>query len=271
MSFFSHMLATPHQPRHWLQLPADAYAVHQLLWQLFPGRPAGTPQPFIFRDMLQPAMTTQGITLALPHYYLVSDSRPVLPAHLADSWQLQTRDYAPVLQPGQRLQFDVRVNPVMDAVVRDDQGDPLILKANPAHPDKPVYQTVRADAVWTAKQQWARTHGFGRWQAVPADRRPAVQDVIHQACLSWFNRRCSQWGIAPLAGAQLRTDRYLPNQTFRQSHQKQASSPVMLSTVDLLGELEVTDPVRLGESLIKGIGKARSFGCGLLLIRPVAA
>ena len=41
------------------------------------------------------------------------------------------------------------------------------------------------------------------------------------------------------------------------------------TSVDMSGELEVKDPERFKELLKSGIGPAKGFGCGLMLIRPV--
>ena len=41
------------------------------------------------------------------------------------------------------------------------------------------------------------------------------------------------------------------------------------STVDLTGELVVTDAARFATTLASGIGRAKAFGCGLLLVRPL--
>ena len=41
------------------------------------------------------------------------------------------------------------------------------------------------------------------------------------------------------------------------------------SSVDFEGELEVTDAPKLVEVLFTGIGPAKAFGCGLMLVRRV--
>jgi CRISPR system Cascade subunit CasE len=38
--------------------------------------------------------------------------------------------------------------------------------------------------------------------------------------------------------------------------------------VDFSGELTVVDPVTFGFALQNGIGRAKAFGCGLLLVTP---
>ena len=43
--------------------------------------------------------------------------------------------------------------------------------------------------------------------------------------------------------------------------------PLTFSVLDLEGELEVTDPALFLRSLAAGFGRAKAFGCGLMLIR----
>jgi CRISPR system Cascade subunit CasE len=42
-----------------------------------------------------------------------------------------------------------------------------------------------------------------------------------------------------------------------------------LSTVDFTGRLRVHDAARLRDALFKGVGHAKAFGCGLLLVKRV--
>ena len=42
---------------------------------------------------------------------------------------------------------------------------------------------------------------------------------------------------------------------------------ITLSSVDLSGTLEVTDPNLFVSALVKGVGRGKAFGCGLLLVR----
>lgn len=55
-------------------------------------------------------------------------------------------------------------------------------------------------------------------------------------------------------------------QTLRIAHGK---APIQLGVVDLEGRLTVTDPDAFRTALILGLGRARAFGCGLMLIAPV--
>ena len=46
-----------------------------------------------------------------------------------------------------------------------------------------------------------------------------------------------------------------------------SGKPVQFSTVDYEGLLEVTHPGKLTETMAHGIGRAKAFGGGLLLLR----
>jgi CRISPR system Cascade subunit CasE len=46
-------------------------------------------------------------------------------------------------------------------------------------------------------------------------------------------------------------------------------SPIRFSSLDFDGVLTVTEPDRLCQTLFDGIGPAKAFGCGLLLVRRI--
>ncbi|MGL4892684.1 MAG: type I-E CRISPR-associated protein Cas6/Cse3/CasE, partial [Aeromonas veronii] len=50
-------------------------------------------------------------------------------------------------------------------------------------------------------------------------------------------------------------------------HKPGRRDAIRFSSVDYEGLLEVTDPGRLVETLAHGIGRAKAFGCGLLMLR----
>lgn len=60
----------------------------------------------------------------------------------------------------------------------------------------------------------------------------------------------------------LRVDSY---NTWRQ----QRGKGIELATQDFEGDLTVTEPEKLIVSLLSGVGPAKAFGCGLLLVRRV--
>lgn len=48
---------------------------------------------------------------------------------------------------------------------------------------------------------------------------------------------------------------------------KMAGRDISLSTVEFSGALTVTEPDAFNRALLRGIGHAKGFGCGLLLVR----
>lgn len=77
----------------------------------------------------------------------------------------------------------------------------------------------------------------------------------------WLASRGEQHGFTVSA---LRVDGY-------QQHRLRGKGgrPIRFSTLTFDGELEVTDPEQCLLALQKGIGPAKAFGCGLLLVRRV--
>ena len=86
--------------------PLQPYEWHQLLWTLFPA-PAGTPRPYLFRVEGQEPGATQ---------VLVQSNREPQAGAAVDHAQvrvLATRPLQPPQGSGQRLQFQVTVNPTL--------------------------------------------------------------------------------------------------------------------------------------------------------------
>ena len=57
-------------------------------------------------------------------------------------------------------------------------------------------------------------------------------------------------------------------EAYEQQHEC-ADRKLQFTTVDFSGQLAVTDPLAFVAALGSGIGRAKAFGCGLLLIRRV--
>lgn len=206
--------------------PTDAYADHQWMWKLFPS-PPGTSRDFLFRRDLQ---------AGLPRYHVVSKREPQAQDH---AWRLQTQPYAPQLQAGMRLSFDLRANPVVAG--HNEQG-----------------KHVRHDVVMQAKTKLLRQRGLRHWDDWQTDDKPALQDLIFGACAEWLTAQASRNGFELGADA-LSVDAY--------TRHRGRKAEIQFSTVDFGGELVVRDAARLTEALCCGVGRAKAFGCGLLLVR----
>ena len=205
------------------------YADHQWLWHWFPAE-RGVSRDFLFRRYEDQSQV---------RYYVVSQRPPV---QQSGAWQTQTRDYAPQLKVGEHLTFDLRANPT----VRHGHGG----------------TSKRHDVVMNAKKKLLAEHGLTRWQDWQGSDRPAVQDVIQSACAHWLIQRSERLGFS-INVQKLQVQAYATHQERQQHKQRE----LQFSTVDLAGELTVTDVACFQTALMNGIGSAKAFGCGLLLVR----
>ena len=80
----------------------------------------------------------------------------------------------------------------------------------------------------------------------------------------WLRSRCESWGFETLSvsvvGRQQRT-------FSRRSEGAEHQVTLAMATYD--GVLRVTDPLLLVGALTKGVGRAKSYGCGLITLAPL--
>lgn len=204
---------------------ATPYAEHQWLWRFFPSE-QDQRRDFIFRryDVDD-----------TPRFYVVSQ-RP--PEELSTAWNVRTQSYAPQLNSGQHLSFELLANPVVSK--KDTTG-----------------KSRRHDVVMQAKKGAMDAHGVKAWKDwTPDDGRPDMYTMVQEECLQWLEARGLKNGFSVVSA---RVEEY---------QQKIAGArEIRFSTVNFTGELEVTDAVLFEQALFKGLGHAKAFGCGLFLVR----
>lgn len=163
--------------------------------------------------------------------FLILSKRPPVDAHGLFSID-EPKPFAPVLRPGDRLAFALRANPVVARSV-------------------PGSRSRRHDIV------------MDRLSAIPkgerADRR---REVMAEAAHAWLTSQGERTGFRLDESADLRTEGY-----HRLRIPREKAHAVEVSVLDLEGRIKVTDPDRFVPALAAGFGKAKAFGCGLMLIR----
>ena len=202
------------------------YVEHQWLWRLFPA-PEGSPRDFVFRRR-----DIEGI----PRFYVVS-KRPPLPQ--GAMWSIQTRDYAPTLEVGTCLRFDLRANPVVTH----------------AHGKR-----GRHDVVMQEKKRLLEERGLTRWQDWQEDDKPALYTLVQEACGKWLQTRAARLGFE-VDSQSLVVDCY--------EQHSEKDGLLRYSTVDFSGVLTVLDPQPFTLALHEGIGHSKAFGCGLMLVKRI--
>jgi CRISPR system Cascade subunit CasE len=92
------------------------------------------------------------------------------------------------------------------------------------------------------------------------ERATARREQATPAARAWLDKQGESHGFA--------VDHMdcLGYETVRIAHGKM---PMQLGVVDLEGRLTVTEPDALRSAIGRGFGRARAFGCGLMLIAPV--
>lgn len=166
-----------------------------------------------------------------PQFYLVSQRMPPAQDHI---WQIEQQQYQPILRNGQRLAFSVRANPV---VTRKDASG----------------KSKRHDLVMDLKKQTG-------WQEASSNDRKTLHEIAQQAGEIWLSKR-----LEPCGGKldTLNAEGYINHRVIGKAQAK----PIRYSSLDLAGTLTVTNPSTLTEMLYRGLGPAKAFGCGLLLVR----
>lgn len=242
MSYFSRIrLDTAHPRAHEALLMAgtgDAYREHQWLWRFF-AADAGAPRDFLFRRV-EPTGGKPALV------YAVSSRAPQVP-HPA--WQVDTREYAPQVALGQRLRFELRVNPVRS--VRNETGG----------------RSNRHDVVMHAKKQRMAVQGVQRWSQMTPETAELTYERVYSAVADWLLGTEGREGVAARHGFSVLDDSLQVDAYLQHRLPRRGAEPIRLSTVDLSGVLQVQEAERFRQALLGGVGHAKAFGCGLLLVR----
>lgn len=163
-------------------------------------------------------------------FYLVSHRQP---RDATGSWRLAIKDYHPRLRSGQELVFALRANPVIS---RREEG--------PHGKSRVKRHSVVADFR----------------QNLPPGERPSGAEVVQRAGLAWLTARAEKNGFQPLPD-QVRADCHRDHILYKGRRR------ISLASIDFHGRLRVTDAEAFSRALFSGIGPAKGFGFGLLLVR----
>ncbi len=225
-----------------------AYEDHQWLWQRFFPAPPGTPRDFLFRRL------DAGVTA---RFYVLSARAPYSDV---PGWQVKPTSYAPKLSVGEKLVFDLRANPVVSRAgkpqVTQDGSPKLVTSGKRVGTVK--RRTVRHDVVMDAKKRLLDERGYVHWGDWSDDDKPLLHEVAHQACSQWLVTAGESRGFKVHEDS-------LSVQAYTQHRGKHQQ--LRFSSVDFAGELTVLDVDRFVAKLRQGIGHAKAFGCGLMLVR----
>ena len=191
---------------------------HHLVWSLFADDP-NRRRDFLWREM------DIGV-------FLILSARQPEDRH--GLFELaEPKPFKPALDPGDRLGFSLRANPVIRRRVPSQR------------------RSAKHDIVMDA----LRSHSQG---ARAEHRLPAARD----RGIAWLERQGARSGFTFRAG-DVRMDGYEQHRISRKG-----SAPAMsYSTLDFEGVLTASDPDAFLAAIAHGFGAAKAYGCGLMLVR----
>lgn len=171
-----------------------------------------------------------------PCFYAVSHREP----HGNDRlWEIQTKLYAPKIRRGQRFAFALRANPVRTKKTGKNG------------------KNARHDIVMEAKFRL-------REQASPCEEQISQVELVQSEGFKWLAARAERYGFE-VADQEIRADGYRQHRLFK----GRGHRAICFTTVDFNGLLTVIDPATFVHTMINGIGPAKGFGCGLLMVRRI--
>lgn len=261
------------------------YGLHRLFWDLFSdGKSDGQRRNFLFREELAvEQLPRPGKRKADPVYYVLSQEKPVGNA----LFNVDTKVYNPKLAAGDRLAFKLRVNAV---VTRNGKRHDIVMDAQNSWLNDQL-QDIGQSAGGTkgerkqrllghaSDKQW--THWRSQIEVGPFSQKLeqqlgskalmewAIRTAEAQRVHAWWERRGEERhgftiGRAPKSDAPLLEYAAYLNHSIPEKGKKAG-----FSSLDLSGEVIVTDVDRFITLLMEGIGPAKAFGCGLMLVRRI--
>ena len=193
---------------------------HHLVWSLFADG-ADRKRDFLWRE------TRAG------EFLILSARRP------EDSHGLfeidEPKTFAPILEPGDRLKFSLRANPI-------------IRRRRPSG-----RRSVKHDVVMDA----LRSHPKG-------ERAAHRLKVMQEQGLAWLTRQGKKTGFE-IRSSEVEVDGYDQHRISRTG----STRTMLYSTLDFEGVLTVSAPAVLLPAINRGFGGAKAYGCGLMLIRRI--
>ncbi|MFL9827959.1 type I-E CRISPR-associated protein Cas6/Cse3/CasE [Rhodoplanes sp. SY1] len=220
-------------------------ATHHLVWSLFAGD-ADARRDFLFRETTRPGGRPT---------FLVLSARP--PRSEARLFEIETKPFAPELAPGDRLRFELHANPTIQAEnpKTGTKGRYDVMTMAVMRLPEKVSQAEKARAVEDAARRWlgrqALSAGFEILERFDPELEPDADAP------PGFDRAACDIDEEPVA---------LLASGF-QSAAVPGRRTARFGLIDYAGVLTVSDPTALLAGISKGFGRAKAYGCGLMLIR----
>jgi len=260
-------------------IAVHAYSVHKLLWDLFQGE---QKRDFLFREELaDEQMAEKTPVKGLPVFYVVSRRPPASNV----LFQTETKAYAPHLASGDILNFRIRANPTVTRagkrhdLIMDSQYQFLRRLCDGLNLTEETVLRTRADykrAVLSANPDQLRCClseqiNDTAQEGLQHDRTAGIREVLDTALSINADIAVQRW--FEKAGQRLGFELINVQDSFSVSRYEKHVLPekgasAEYRSVDVAGELQVSDPTLfVSQCLYAGMGRAKAFGCGLMLVK----
>ncbi|BCL75807.1 type I-E CRISPR-associated protein Cas6/Cse3/CasE [Jeongeupia sp. HS-3] len=153
------------------------------------------------------------------------------PQALPGCLAVDAKPFNPRLVEGEWLRFDLRANPT---VAIHKEG---------------TKRSQRHDVLMHAKQG--------------AQNAALAQAAMDAAAAKWLVSRAASWGLEIEAASVLAS-------SYTQHRLGSKGRNIRFSSVDYQGMARVIDAGKLQQAMLHGVGHAKAFGCGLLLVKRIA-
>lgn len=276
-------------------LTKNSYGLHQLLWDLFPTEEKRT---FLFREEIaKEQLKNQRRVKGESLFYLVSRHEPLNETPI---FRVESKKYAPVINEGQQLVFKLRANPIISRKTpgkRHSVRHDVVMDAQRRLLRELAYCLGLA-GVEHLKKSVLRQHVFDAWrksenrscserlhEVIRTNERFesllkagltsaqlvdwALKATSDSALESWLKDKGVRNGFELVHNESMNGRKRLKFQAegYRWHAMPKKGRNAGFSSVDFDGELQVVDPELFQTMLFNGIGPAKAFGCGLMMVR----
>ena len=264
----------------------SSYNIHRLLWDLFSDE---KQRNFLYREEIgREQLGIQTGVRGEPVYYVVSSTKPFSENPF---FHVEEKEYQPKLQKGDGLSFELRANPVITKngkkhdVVMDAQKifltslcAELSLESRlPSAPKKKEFKKVllihggdALDGLLTTllKKDFRYAERLRQSMQLHSKLEWSIKAVIDDALEKWIIRKGQNHGFSLAKDDNDQCK--LQNSSYRW-HSIKAGKGIKsgFSSVDFTGNLEITDVEKFTKALFNGIGRAKAFGCGLMMVMRI--
>ena len=260
----------------------EGYGLHRLFWDLFSDGNRNTQKrDFLFREEIEGEQSGQvSRRKGSPIYYVLSKQAPITESPL---FMVESKIYRPVLSEGERVGFKLRVNAVVSRegkrhdIVMDEQRSWLHQQLKEMGVDtegskNELKKRVLDHAADCQLASWAEFIKTGRFSTKlsqtlgRADTLEwAIKTAVEKRIQNWWRSEGERMGfdVALDQGGEPLVDAV----GYRKYPLPEKSAKASFNGLDLSGEIIIRNVDQFKNLLFDGVGPAKAFGCGLMMIR----